>query len=99
MEVKERTLSREPNRGRAVSPSHRQEVVLSSCAHTAEGIQRRLIPLNGETQPQVSLGWEGVGLPAGGQWAGWGLAEHSWQKQCDRPASSPPVQREQVAQL
>lgn len=62
----------------------------------AVGTQRRLIPLNAESQPQVSLLG---GVPAGGQWAEWGLAEHSWQKQCDRPAFSPPMQKKQVARL
>lgn len=42
------------------------------------------MPRDWETQPHVSL-WEAACC---GQWAEWGLVEHSWQKQCDRPAST-----------
>lgn len=69
---------------RAVSLSHRQEVARCSQAHMAEGTQRRLIPPDGEPQPQVSL-WGAAGC---GQWAEWGLVEPSWQKQRD---SLPPL--------
>lgn len=54
-----------------VSLSHRQEVARCSPKHKAEGTQRRLIPLEGETQPQVSLG--------AGAACWWPVGRGAWQ--------------------